>query len=164
MTFATPINDRYFEDYIPGAVHEFGSVIAEEDEMVAFARRFDPQPFHTDPEKAKKSMFGALIASGWYTASLAMRLKVDHFISHVASLGSPGVDELRWLKPVFAGDTLSVRVTIIEAKRSSSKPDRGYVHMLNEVLNQKREVVMTMKSGGFYLCRDRGASVQDNNR
>lgn len=158
MTFTTPITDRYFEDYIPGAVHEFGSIVAKEAEMIDFARRFDPQPFHTDPEKAKKSVFGALIASGWYTASVAMRLKVDHFISHVASLGSPGVDELRWLKPVFAGDTLSVRITIIEAKRSSSKPDQGYIHLLDEVLRQDGEVVMTMKSGGFFRCRDTDGS------
>ena len=107
MTFTTPVEDRYFEDYVPGEVHEFGSIGVKEAEMIDFARRFDPQPFHTDPEKAKKSMFGALIASGWFTASLAMRLKVDHFISHVASLGSPGVDELRWLKPVRPGDTIS---------------------------------------------------------
>ena len=112
MTFATPINDRYFEDYVPGDVHEFGSVVAEEDEMIAFARRFDPQPFHTDPVAAKESVFGGLIASGWYTASMAMRLLVDNYISRVASLGSPGVDEVRWRKPVRPGDTLSIRVTV----------------------------------------------------
>jgi acyl dehydratase len=155
MTFATPIDDRYFEDYIPGAVHEFGNIAVEEAEMMEFARRYDPQPFHIDPVAAKKSVFGGLIASGWYTASLLMRLKVDHFVSHVACLGSPGAEELLWLKPVFPGDTLSVRTTIIEAKRSSSKPDQGYIHLLDEVLRQDGEVVMTMKSGGFYLCRDK---------
>ena len=91
MTFATPINDRYFEDYVSGDVHEFGSVIAEKDEMIAFARRFDPQPFHTDPEGAKESIFGGLIASGWYTSALMVGLYVDHYLSHVTSLGSPGV-------------------------------------------------------------------------
>ncbi len=100
MTFKTPIQDRYFEDYVPGTVHEFGSIAVMEAEMIDFARRFDPQPFHTDAMAANQSVFGGLIASGWYTASLTMRLLVDHYISHVASLGSPGVDELRWLKPV----------------------------------------------------------------
>ncbi len=158
MTFTAPIDDRYFEDYVPGTVHELGSIAAEEAEMIDFARRFDPQPFHIDPVAAKQSIFGRLIASGWYTASLAMKLKVEHFISRVASLGSPGVDELRWLKPVFAGDTLSVRITVIEAERSSSRPNQGYVRMFNEVLNQDGEVVMTMKSVGFYRCRDRDGS------
>jgi acyl dehydratase len=156
MTFKTPVEDRYFEDYVPGSVHEFGGVAVEKSEMIDFARRFDPQPFHTDPAAAGKSNFGGLIASGWYTASLTMRLLVDHYISHVASLGSPGVDELRWLKPVRPGDTLSLRVTLLEAQRSRSKPDQGFIRALTEVLNQDREVVMTMKSGGFIRCRYSG--------
>src|SRR5208337_3481909 len=132
MTFATPINDRYFEDYVPGDVHEFGSIVAEEKEMIAFARRFDPQPFHTDPEAAKQSIFGGLIASGWYTAGLAMRLLVDNYISRVASLGSPGADEVRWRKPVRPGDTLSIRVTLLESKLSRSKPSQGTTRSLVE--------------------------------
>jgi len=91
MTFTTPIIDRYFEDYVPCDVHEFGSVIAEENEMIAFAQRFAPQPFHTDPVAAKQSILGGLIASGWYTSALMMGLYVDHYLSHVASLNSPGV-------------------------------------------------------------------------
>jgi hypothetical protein len=90
-------------------------------------QRSDPQPFHIDPKAAQHTMFGELIASGWHTASLMMRLMVDHYLSRNASLGSPGVDELRWLKPVRPGDALSVRVTILETKRSRSKPDRGIV-------------------------------------
>lgn len=158
-TFAPPVGDRYFEDYVPGAVHELGSIVADEAEMIAFARRFDPQFFHTDPVAAEKSVFGGLIASGWYTASLAMRLLVDHYISHVAGLGSPGVDELRWLKPVRPGDTLSLRVTLLEAQRSRSKPDQGAIRMLTEVLNQHSETVMTMKSVGFFRCRPERASI-----
>jgi len=154
MTFPTPIEDRYFEVYVPGDVHEFGSIIAEEDEMIAFARRFDPQPFHTDPEAAKQSIFGGLIASGWYTASLMMRLYVDYYLSHVASLSSPGVDEVRWLKPVRPGDALSIRITISDAKRSRSKPDRGIVHSYLEVLNQDGEIVMSMKGVNFLACRE----------
>lgn len=158
MTFATPVEDRYFEDYIPGSVHEFGSITVEESEIIAFAERFDPQPFHTDPVAAGQSVFGGLIASGWHTASLTMRLMVDHFISHVASLGSPGVDELYWLKPVRPGDILSVRITLVEAQRSSSKPDQGFIRGFTEVLNQHGEIVMTMKSGGFIRCRTTDSS------
>jgi acyl dehydratase len=159
MTFATPVEDRYFEDYVPGTVHQFGSIAVEETEMIDFARRFDPQPFHTDPETAKETVFGGLIASGWHTASMAMRLLVDHYISHVASLGSPGVDEIRWLKPVRPGDVLSLRVTLLETRRSRSKPDQGFIRAFTEVLNQDSEVVMTMKSGGFVRCRDTDGSA-----
>ncbi|MEW6349582.1 MAG: MaoC family dehydratase [Thermodesulfobacteriota bacterium] len=153
MAFSRPPEDRYFEDYVPGAVHEFGSITIGESEIIEFARRFDPQPFHTDPVAASQSVFGGLIASGWYTASVTMRLLVDHYISPAASLGSPGVDELRWLIPVRPGDCLSVRVTLLEAHRSNSKPDRGFIRGLTEVLNQHGHVVMTMKSGGFIRCR-----------
>lgn len=153
-TFTTPIEKRYFEDYVPGSVHEFGPIKVEEAEIIEFARRYDPQPFHIDPEAAKDSIYGGLIASGWHTAGLMMRLLVDHYLSHVASLGSPGVDELRWLKPVRPGDELSVRVTVLETRRSRSKPDRGIVRSFVEVLNQKGEVVMTLKAVNFLLCRE----------
>ena len=155
MTFATPQDDRYFEDYLPGAVHEFGPITIGEAEIIEFARRFDPQPFHIDPEAAKQSVFGGLIASGWHTASMAMRLLVDNFISRVASLGSPGVDEVRWRKPVRPGDTLSIRVTVLESKLSRSKPNQGTIRSYIEVLNQHREVVMTWKGMGMVRCRDR---------
>lgn len=157
MTFKTGVEDRYFEDYVPGDVHEFGAIEAEESEMIAFARRFDPQPFHTDPVAARESPFGGLIASGWYTVGLTMRLLVDYYISRVAGLGSPGVDDLRWFKPVRPGDTLSVRATVLEAKLSRSKPDQGTIRSYIEVLNQHREVVMTWKGMGLVRCR--GADV-----
>lgn len=152
--FATPIDQRYFEDYVQGSVHEFGSIAVEEAEMISFASRFDPQPFHTDPEAGKRSIYGGLIASGWHSAGLMMRLFVDHYLSHVASLGSPGVDELKWLKPVRPGDTLALRITVSETKRSRSKPDRGIVYSYVEALNQKEEIVMTMKALNFIACRD----------
>jgi acyl dehydratase len=145
MVFSHPIDDRYFEDYVEGDVHSFGSIAVEADEIIAFARRFDPQIFHTDPEAAKQTMFGGLIASGWHTAGLMMRLYVEHYLSHVASLGSPGLDELRWLKPVRPGDQLSLRVTVLGAKRSKSKPDRGVVTSLVETVNQADESVMSLK-------------------
>ena len=151
--FNVPVENRYFEDYEAGSVHEFGSIAVEEDEVIAFARRFDPQVFHTDPELAKSTVFGGLIASGWHTSSLMMRLFADHYLSKVASLGSPGIDELRWYIPVRPGDDLSIRVTIVETKRSSSKPDRGIVRCFVEVLNQNSEVVMNMKAANFLLCR-----------
>lgn len=153
-TFTVPIENRYFEDYTAGSVYEFGAIDVEEAEVIDFAWRFDPQSFHTDPEAAKKTMFGGLIASGWHTASLMMRLLADHYLSKVASLGSPGVDELRWLQPVRPGDTLSLRVTVLEARRSRSKPDRGVLRSLIEVLNQVGEVVMSVKATTFMLCRD----------
>jgi acyl dehydratase len=152
--FSTPPENRYFEDYVAGAVHEFGTIAVEEAEIIAFAKRYDPQVFHTDPAAAKQTNYGGLIASGWLTASLMMRLFTDNFLSHVASLGSPGVDELRWLKPVRPGDTLSARVTILETHRSRSKPDRGAVHSFIEVLNQNAEVVMSMKAVNLFLCRE----------
>lgn len=157
--FTTPVEDRYFEDYVAGSVHEFGPVTVEEEEIIAFGKRYDPQIFHTDPEAAKETVFGGVIASGWHTASLMMRLFVDNFLSHVASLASPGVDELRWLLPVRPGDELSVRVTILEARRSRSKPDRGLIHTLIEVLNQDHQVVMTMKAVNFLRCRETGDLV-----
>src|SRR5450759_4471975 len=100
MTFNSPSHDRYFEDYIEGDVHRFGTIAVEADEIIAFAKRFDPQVFHTDPEAAKQTPFGGLIASGWHTAGLMMRLFVEPYLTNVASLASPGLDELRWLKPV----------------------------------------------------------------
>lgn len=154
--FDLPRDERYFEDYPEGAVHEIGTFTMDPDELVAFAERFDPQPYHIDPRKAAESQFGGLIASGWHTASLMMRQLVDHYVSSVAALGSPGVDELRWLKPVRPGDELSVRVTVMEAKRSRSKPDRGIVRTLAEVTNQAGELVMSVQAVNFYLCREPG--------
>lgn len=154
--FTVPVEERYFEDYVAGSSHEFGSIVVEEAEMIAFGKRFDPQVFHTDPEAAKETIFGGLIASGWHTAGLVMRLIVEHYLSHVASLASPGVDELRWHLPVRPGDELSLRVTITEARRSRSKPDRGIVHTFVEVLNQERQVVMSLKAMNMMRCREVG--------
>ena len=151
--FTVPIHERYFEDYLPGSVFEYGTVTVDEREIIDFASRFDPQPFHIDPEAAARGPFGGLIASGWHTGSLMMRLLVDHFVSKVASLGSPGIDELRWVRPVRPGDSLRLRVSILEANRSRSKPDRGIVRTLVEVLNQNGEVAMSLKAVNMLLCR-----------
>jgi acyl dehydratase len=156
MPFLRPISDRYFEDYIEGDMHCFGTIAVEADEIVAFANRFDPQTLHTDPEAAKNGPFGGLIASGWHTAGLMTRLFVDHYLTKVASLGSPGGDELRWVKPVRPGDTLSVRVTVLKVVPSKSKPDRGAVTSFVEVINQAGEVVMTFKVVNIITKRSPG--------
>jgi len=136
---------RYFEDFAPGQVLELGSRTISRESMLAFAREFDPQPFHVDEEAAKRSIYGGLLASGWHTCSLWMRILCDGLLTDTASLGSPGIDELRWLKPVRPGDTLSVRMTILEAIPSRSKPDRGLIRSLTEMRNQHGEVVLTAR-------------------
>ena len=151
--FAVPIEERYFEDYQPGAVYEYGSVAVTEAEIIDFARRYDPQDIHIDPEAAARGNFGGLIASGWQTATIMMRLLVGHFLPRTASLGSPGIDELRWTRPVRPGDVLRIRVTVLEATRSRSRPDRGMVRTLVEVLNQDGEVVMSLKPMNLLRCR-----------
>jgi acyl dehydratase len=154
-SFTVPVEDRYFEDYETGTVHEFGPVSIAEDKIIEFGRQFDPQVFHTDPQGAKQTVYGGIIASGWHTAGLMMRLFVDHYLSGVASLGSPGVDELRWTQPVRPGDSLSLRVTVSQTTRSRSKPDRGILHSFIEMINQRQEVVMTMKAVNLLLCRQK---------
>lgn len=152
--FAHPAEDRYFEDYLPGDVHEFGSVAVDEAEVLEFGRRYVPLSYHVDKEAAKTSIYGGVIASGWHTAAIMMRIYTENYLSAVANLGSPGGDELRWDKPVFPGDELSVRATVLEARRSESRPDRGIVRTFIQVLNQKNEVVMSMKMVNFVRCRD----------
>ena len=136
---------RYFEDFAVGDVIDLGQRTLSKESIVAFAREFDPQPFHLDEEAARASIYGGLLASGWHTASLMMRMLYDGLIRHTVSLGSPGVDELRWLKPVRPGDTLSLRMTILECVPSRSKPDRGIVRSLMELRNQHGDVVVTMR-------------------
>ena len=148
------LQDRWFEDYVPGTVHDLGSVVVDEQEVIAFARQFDPQPFHLDKERAEKSAFGGLIASGWHTACMAMRLTVDHYLSEVSSEGSPGIDELRWLQPVRPGDQLTVRITILDTRRSRSRPERGIVRSQIETMNQNGEVVMRLMTTIFIRCRN----------
>jgi acyl dehydratase len=130
-SFSHPPEERYFEDYGGGAVHEFGSVVVEEEEVLDFGRRYVPLSYHVDKQAAKNSIYGGLIASGWHTAALMMRLDTNNYLSKVGNLGSPGCDDIRWDKPVFPGDELSVRVTVLEARISQSRPDRGIVRPLS---------------------------------
>ncbi|MFN4309164.1 MAG: MaoC family dehydratase [Ferrovibrio sp.] len=141
---------KYLEDFAVGQVLDFPPRTVSEEEIIAFARDYDPQPFHLDREAAKQSLFGGLCASGWHTAGLMMRMLVDHMIGKYASMGSPGVDQLRWVKPVFPGDTLQLRGEILEVRPSQSKPDRGVITSRYEMRNQKGEVVLTMQAKGMY--------------
>jgi acyl dehydratase len=152
--FEAPIDQRYFEDYRVGAVYHYGAITVDEAEVIAFATKFDPQDIHVDPEAAARGPFGGLIASGWHTAAMTMRLFADNYLSTVASLASPGIDELRWTRPVRPGDTLNIRVTILDAKVSRSKPDRGVVRTLIEVLNQDDELAMSCKAINLLRRRD----------
>ena len=145
--------ERWFEDYVTGTVQDLGSVVVDEEEIVAFARQFDPQPFPLDKERAEESACGGLAASGWHTACMTMRLIVDCYLSEVSSEGSPGIDELRWLRPVRPGDQLTVTATVLEARRSRSRPERGIVRSQVETRNQDCEVVMHWTSAMFIRCR-----------
>lgn len=150
---SVPVSERYFEDYQVGESFEFGDYPVTEQEIVEFATRYDPQPFHVDKAAAEKSNFGGLIASGWMTGSIMMRLLVDHLISPLSSMGSPGLDELRWVRPVRPGDRLRLHVTVLDSRRSQTKPDRGAVQFQQEAVNQNGEVVMTVRGWGMYRCR-----------
>lgn len=140
----------YWEDFRAGERIEMGRHTFTEREIVAFARQFDPQPFHVDPEAAKKSFFGGLIASGWHTCSVGMRLTVDSHVSKSASLGSPGLDNIRWLKPVRAGDTITYTRVVLESRPSESRPGVGLVKSRWEAVNQQGETVMTMEGWGMF--------------
>jgi len=148
-----PIEDRYLEDYVVGSVHEVGTISVTEKEVIDFAKRFDPQTFHMDPQGAKKTRFGGIIASGWHTCALVMRLLVDNYLSKVANITSPGVDEIRWIKPVRPGEELSIRATVLAIRPFRSRPESGLMTYSVEVINQGREVVMTMKAMGIMLRR-----------
>ncbi|MCZ2404749.1 MaoC family dehydratase [Paenarthrobacter sp. Z7-10] len=142
--FTVPVDDRFFDDYRPGISVRYGHELVTESDVLRFAREFDPQTIHTDPSAAASGPFAGLIASGWHTTAIMMRVFATQFLNDAASLASPGVDELRWLRPVRPGDTLAVRFTIVSARVSTSKPDRGIVHTNVEMLNQDDEPVLTM--------------------
>ena len=145
--------ERYFEDYTPGAVFTSGAIAVSEAEIIDFARKYDPQAMHTNPMAAASGRFGGLIASGWHTAALMMRLFATNFLSPASSVASPGIDELRWLHPVRPGDSLRLRVRVIEARRSRSRPQEGIVRSLIEVLNQDDVVVMSLRPISMIACR-----------
>ena len=145
--------ELHFEDFAVGRVFDLGEKTLTKEEILAFATEYDPQPFHVDEEAAERSAFGGLIASGWHTAAVFMRLYADAVLSRAASMGSPGVEELRWLKPVRPGDTLSAAITVLDAVPSTRTPGRGTVYFVAEVRNGRGERVMTMKARGLFGLR-----------
>ena len=140
----------YFEDFQVGQELRLGGRTVTEEEIIAFARQFDPQPFHVDHDAAAASIFKGVIASGWHTCSMMMRMVVDGLLSHSSSMGSPGLDSIRWLKPVRAGDTLSVAYITKEVRPSASKPDRGVVVSVWQASNQHGEIVATVEGMGMF--------------
>jgi acyl dehydratase len=143
----------YFEDFEPGRVYELGRTVVTEDAVVDFARQFDPQPFHLDAAAATESVFGGLIASGWHTGAMWMRLYVDSLLGGGSGQGSSGIEELRWLAPVRPGDTLSGRLIVLEATPSESHPERGTIRIRGEMVNQDGVTVMSMISRGRFARR-----------
>ena len=147
------LSQLYLEDFQVGQVVELGSTTITRDEILDFATQYDPQPFHVDEAAAEQSIYGGLIASGWHTVSLFMRLLVDGLLCRAASMGSPGVDEVRWLKPVRPGDTLLARGIIHAVIPSRSKPDRGILRTTYEMFNQDGDRVLSMKGVGMFARR-----------
>jgi acyl dehydratase len=140
----------YWEDLLPGSVRDLGTVSVDAQQIKEFAAKYDPQPFHLDEEAGRQSMFGALAASGWQTACLAMRLTVDNMLRHTDSKGSPGLDSLKWLKPVYPGDVLNLRHTILESRPLKSRPDTGLVRSRWEMFNQHGDKVLEMEGYGMF--------------
>lgn len=150
---SVPPKERWFDDFFAGEVLEFGDHLVTEEEIVAFARLYDPQPFHLDHAAAAASHFGGLVGSGWMSCAILMRMLCDHFIPPHASMGSPGIDEVRWLKPVRPGDRLRARMQVLEVRPSQSKPDRGVLLGQHELINQHGEVVLRQLGRGMYRRR-----------
>ncbi len=136
-----------------GEVRELGSITPTREDIIAFATQFDPQPFHLDEEAAKASVFGGLCASGWHTCAMAMRLMVTNFLCHTSSMGSPGLEGIKWTKPVFPGDTLSLRATVLENKPMGKRPDIGMTRNLWEMFNQHGDKVLHMEGWGMFRRR-----------
>ena len=143
----------HWEDFPAGSVREFGAQTVTREAVLAFAGQFDPQPFHLDDEAAEASLFGRLSASGWHTCAMTMRMICDDHLLEAASLGSPGIDSLRWTRPVYPGDTLRVRLEVLDARPMGSRPDAGLVRSRWQVMNQNDEVVLTMEGWGMFRRR-----------
>ena len=149
----------YWEDMQVGQVRDLGSATLTREEIVDFANQFDPQPFHLDEEAARQSVFGGLCASGWHTCSLAMRLMVTNFLCQTSSMGSPGLENIRWLKPVFPGDTLRLQTTVLETRPMGTRPDIGMTRNLWEMFNQHNDKVLHMEGWGMFKRREPAPSA-----
>ena len=159
VTEKTSAKKYAFEDFPVGRQLEFGAYPVKREDILRFAAEFDPQPFHLDEAAAERSLFKGLSASGWHTCAMTMRMICDDHLLEAASLGSPGIDSLRWTKPVYPGDTLSVRLEVLEARPMGSRPEVGLLRQRWQVLNQDREVVMTMEGWGMIRRRPTGAAA-----
>lgn len=151
--FARPLGERSLDDYVPGLVLEHGSYRVTSAEIIDFGRRFDPHDMHVDPELARSTPLGGLAASGWHTTAMMMRMLVESYLNQATSIASPGVDELRWSAPVRPDDVLRARFTVLETRRSASRPDRGVVRTRIELLNQDRVAVMSQVMTNLILRR-----------
>ena len=140
---------HYFEDFVVGDVYDLGTTSASQEEMIAFAKQFDPQPFHTDPERAKNSAFGTLVASGAHTMALFLRLMVVNLLNDAISMGSPGLDEVRWRHPVHPDEVLHASFTVLETIPSKSRPDMGIVRSYCQLINASNETVFSFKGTNF---------------
>jgi acyl dehydratase len=158
ISIAIPMPRIYFEDFVPGAVTTYGPRTVTREEIIAFASEFDPQPMHLDEEAAKKTMLGGLSASGWHSCAIMMRLLYDGFLVNAASMGAPGIDEMKWLKPVRPGDALSVRLTVLAKREPKTRPELGFVQFRCELLNQQGEVVLDSAYPGMFAKRNHGAA------
>lgn len=143
----------YWEDLLPGSVRDLGTVTPQVEDIKEFAEQFDPQPFHLDEAAGRRSIYGNLCASGWHTCSMAMRLTVDNFLNESSSMGSPGLESLRWLKPVYPGDTLRLKHTILESRPLRKRTDTGLVRSSWEMFNQNGEKVLHMEGYGMFKRR-----------
>jgi acyl dehydratase len=148
------LSKLYWEDFVVGSVAEFAPRLVSREEIIAFAAEFDPQPMHMDEDFARTTMLGGLAASGWHTCAIGMRLIADGFITSSASLGSPGVDEVRWHKPVRPGDRLTLRRTVLETRPLNSRPGWGLVRFRFELFNQAGELMMTQENINFFGRRE----------
>lgn len=144
----------YFEDYKPGQTSQFGAYLVTESEIKEFASKYDPQFFHLDNEAAKESLFGGLCASGWHTGAMFMRMLIDDLPEEHGSLGSPGLNNLKWVKPVYPGYILSVKACVSRCRLSESKPGVGLVCVDYEIVNQHDVTVMTLESNAFFKCKN----------
>ncbi len=153
MTAPDPAPTLYFEDFAPGRIFEWGEMSLSEESIRAFGEAYDPIPIHTDPAAAAQSQFGGLIASGWQVAALMQRMQYECYMKRAAIIASPGVDGLEFLRPVRPGDRLSLRVEVVECRRSRTRPDRGLVRVLARLINQDGETVLEKRGKSFFRTR-----------
>ena len=154
-----PAPKRYWEDFTPGQVIEYGPRRVTREEIVAFGKEFDPQPFHISEDAARSTMLGELCASGWHSCSILMRMSADSFVLNSSSMGAPGIDEVQWLKPIRPGDDLTLRATVLSKRPSNSRPDMGFVHVQLELFNARRERVMLLKAPLMFGRRTPGETA-----